>query len=86
MPNDTAALLQGVLPAQPAGGVYKAGHQRMYMGGAASSLQLGYDPRGAAVGRSYLRKRDFESELLERLLSQGGYKGAGAAGLWGSPP
>ena len=44
-------------------GPYRAGHQRMFMG--AMDKWAGQQPR------SHLRKRDFESELLERLLSHG---------------
>ena len=44
-------------------GPYRAGHQRIFMGA--------MDKSGGQQPRSHLRKRDFESELLERLLSHG---------------
>ena len=31
---------------------------------------VGYREKGSAQGRTHLRKRDYESELLERLLSR----------------
>lgn len=50
-------------------GLYSSG---LHKNSAYPLESVGYSKAGPAQGRSYLRKRDYESELLERLLSHRG--------------